>query len=120
MLQLSQLRVIQKHQASNCNMYEEDLVQTHADSLLVASVSVRPCEPCLVDLGGHALLVSPIFSDSYNLSSSSSMWLLSFEGRELKDASNLESLCTVSACASLHLFLSAARRSLSNDDWTKH
>jgi hypothetical protein len=42
------------------------------------------------------------------------------------EISNLEtlslylSLCIISGCGSLHTLLSAARGSLSNDDWTKH
>lgn len=49
--------------------YADDLVQTCAGPTLVASVSVSPCECCLVDLVGHVLLVSAIPSDSYSLSS---------------------------------------------------
>ena len=56
-----------KHQANSHNIYTESLAQIHAHPMLAASVSVCPYVPCLVDLVSHALLVSSIFSDSYNL-----------------------------------------------------
>ena len=50
-------------------MQAKNLVQTTAPPVFAASVSVSPYEPCLVDSVGHVLLVAPITSDSYNLSS---------------------------------------------------
>lgn len=42
-------------------------------TLCAAKVSVRPYEPCLVDLEEHVVLMSSISSDSYNFASLSSM-----------------------------------------------
>lgn len=39
-------------------MYAEDLVQTKAGSMVVASVSVSSIEPCLVDSEDHVLMLS--------------------------------------------------------------
>lgn len=67
------LGVPQNHQANSHDIHTEDLVQIHAYTMLAASVSVRPCEPCLVDSMDHVFLVSPIPSSSCHLSSSSSL-----------------------------------------------
>lgn len=42
-------------------------------TLCAAKVSVRPYEPCLVDLEEHVVLMSSISSDSYNFAYLSSM-----------------------------------------------
>jgi hypothetical protein len=42
----------QEHQATNPNIYVEDLVRTPAGSGSATSVSVSPYEPCLVDVHG--------------------------------------------------------------------
>ena len=44
----------------NHNMYAEDLAQTHTGSMSVASVSVSPYEPRLVDSVDHVIMVSSI------------------------------------------------------------
>lgn len=44
-----------KHQANNHNVDAEALVQTHAGTIIVNSVSVRPQSPCLADFRSHAL-----------------------------------------------------------------
>lgn len=76
-------------------------MQTHAGPVLATSVSDSPYSPCLVDSVGHILLVSFIPSDSYNLSSPSSVIFPKLQGnwnvgmkapcRHLRD-----SLCSVS------------------------
>ena len=50
-LSLPLLSVLQEHQATNHNLYAENLGQTH---MLATSVSVSPCEPCLVHSVGHS------------------------------------------------------------------
>lgn len=67
------LGALQKHQANSRGIYTEDLLQTQADPVLAASFSASPFEPCLIDSVGYVLLVSPIPSDSYGLSSHFSM-----------------------------------------------
>lgn len=61
------LGVPQIHQVDNLNTWAEDLVQTSVGPLLAASVSVRLCELCLVDLLGLVLLVSSIPNYFYSL-----------------------------------------------------
>lgn len=58
-------------------------MQSHVDPILAVSVSVSPCEPCLVDFVGHVLLVSSIHSDSYSFSFCS-------EERDSMETSNLD------------------------------
>ena len=65
------LGVPPKHQANSHSLYSENLVAIHAGPVLAASVSVRPCDPCLADLMNHILLLSAI-SESYSSFSSSS------------------------------------------------
>lgn len=67
------LGVTQEHQATSRNICTEDLVQTPAGLVLDTSVSVSPCDPCLVDSVDHVLLVSSIPFDSYNFSLPSCM-----------------------------------------------
>jgi hypothetical protein len=45
------VKILQEHQATNHNLYAENLGQTH---MLATSVSVSPCEPCLVHSVGHS------------------------------------------------------------------
>lgn len=47
---LTLVGVPQKHQANNCNIYVENLEQTHAVSMIALSVSVNTCQPYLVDV----------------------------------------------------------------------
>lgn len=47
------------------NTYTENLMQTHAGSLLSASVSMSLCEHCFVDSVDHILWVSSILFDPY-------------------------------------------------------
>ena len=39
-----------KPQANSSHVYVEDLVQIHASPEIAVSVSVTPCEPCIIDL----------------------------------------------------------------------
>ena len=64
-----------KHQANNHNIYAEDIVQTHAGSVIAASVSVSLYEPCLVDSVDFFSWCS-LPSGSYNLFSPSSTGFL--------------------------------------------
>lgn len=73
----STVRILTKHQASSHNIYAEDQVQTHAGPV-VATVSVSPYEPYLVDSVGH-VLVSPSFLTP-SLSSPSSVGCPKFQG----------------------------------------
>ena len=60
---------IQETESSkSCTIPAEDLAQTHAGLVLDISVSVSPYVFCVVDSVGHALLVSSVSLDSYNLS----------------------------------------------------
>ena len=87
--------------------------------MLGASVSVSSYARCVVDSEGHALLVSSIVSDSYNLP----LLLqdsLSSERRDLMEVFYLGPnvprsliLCVISDCGSLYLLPSAAGGSLS-------
>lgn len=47
------LGIPQKHQAKNPNIFVEDQEQTHASSMIIASVPVSPSEPWLVGSVGH-------------------------------------------------------------------
>ena len=60
-----------KTRSQQHNIYAEDL-ETHTGPMFSTSVSVSPCETCLLNSVGHVLLVSPIPPDSYSLSSLSS------------------------------------------------
>lgn len=53
--------------------YMQSICCAHECSVFAASVSVSPCEPCLVFSMGHILLVSFITSYSYKLFSQSSV-----------------------------------------------
>lgn len=86
------LGVPQNHQVNNLNINAEDVVQTIAGPLLTVSVSVRPCELCLVDLLGLVLLVFSTSSDSYSLSSHHLWSSRIFKGRDLLKTSNIDSL----------------------------
>lgn len=52
------LVVLQKHQATNNNIYEEDLANTSADSRVVDSLSMSPYKGSLFDSVGHVLVFS--------------------------------------------------------------
>lgn len=62
------LTVSQKHKTGNDNIHTEDLLETHADPVLVESVSVSPQESCLVESGGHLFPVYSTCSTFYHLS----------------------------------------------------
>lgn len=47
-----------KHQAYSHSIHTEYMVKTHAGPMLVASISVSPHEPCLLNLVGHIFLES--------------------------------------------------------------
>lgn len=96
------LGVLQKHQASNHNIYAKDLEQTHAGPKIVTSVSVSPYEPCLADFVGHVLLDS---SGSYNVFLPLYKCSQGSMGIELMGISNLWSFHLMFGCRFLHLRL---------------
>jgi hypothetical protein len=72
---LLQLGVPQNHQANNHNSYTEDMVERHAGPVLAVSVSVSSGGLYLVNSVILVLLEFSIPSDTYSLSSVSSLWL---------------------------------------------
>lgn len=99
--------------ASSYYIYAEDLVQTpeapHCFNLWEFICAL------LLDSEGSVLLVSSILSGSYNFYPHLLWDSLSLEMKNLMEASNVElcvprtlTLCVISGCGSLHLFLSAA------------
>lgn len=89
--------------------YAQGLVQNPA-GLTCYSVSLS--EPCSGDPVGHVLLMSTIPSDSSNLFSFSFTGFLRSKGMYLMISYNLDSLCTMSVCGSMHLLPSVAGGSL--------
>ena len=65
----------------------------HAGSVIMASVSVSPYEPCLVDSVGCVLVSSTIWLLQFS-PSSLPLGSLSSKGRDLMKISNLGSLST--------------------------
>ena len=56
--QLLLLGVPQKPHAKNYNIFSEDLVHSHVDSVIASLASVSPNEPIIVGIVGHSLTVS--------------------------------------------------------------
>lgn len=107
-------QIPEKCQANNHNIYPEDLVLTHVGPRFVASIS-EPVLVRLVNLVGHVLLVSPILSFSYNLSSPVGFpELLREEPNE--DFQFRPTIFIISSCGSLNLLLSAAGGFFSGND----
>lgn len=100
-------------------MYTEYLVQTHTGPVLGVSVSVRHYVTGLVCSVGHVILISSIFSNSCIFPISSADFLISEEMNQMK-SSKLESLHIMCGYGCLHLCLTGAGESLSDDDLTRH
>lgn len=60
------LGVSQKHQVNSHNVSAENLMQTQAGPMLVASIFLSPWKPRLVDLMAHVLFVFFMCFDNYN------------------------------------------------------
>jgi hypothetical protein len=96
-----------KHQANSLNLYAEDLVNTHAGSMIAVFINLSGYEPCLVDSVDHILLVSSILSDSYSLPPPLLRGFSTSKGRILMLIINLDSLSSqcmaVALCTHSHM-----------------
>lgn len=104
-----------KHQANSLNLYAEDLVNTHAGSMIAVFINLSGYEPCLVDSVDHILLVSSIPFWFYSSSVPSSPEFPKLQGSpvETSDLASLSSLSlVVGFCTHTHLLLEEARELL--------
>ena len=86
-----------------------------------ASLSGRHYAPCWVDSVDHVLLVTSIPFDPYNHSSPYSTVLPELLGEQPNGYLWVRlSLCIMSGYGSLNWFPFAARRNLSENNWTRH